>query len=100
MKRSVCQCGGGDAITMSTSPVYLNASPQEEGVGIGQGVGVGVKVCSTGCRSSCEFGGEFWSWKHSKKHHNVLVYISSCRWNVTPRSWVCRVKGLEKLVEH
>jgi hypothetical protein len=55
MKRSVCQCGVGDAITMSTSPVYLNASPQE-GVGTGQGVGVGVKVCSTGCRSSCEFG--------------------------------------------
>jgi hypothetical protein len=43
MKRGVCQCGGGgDDITMSTCPVYLNASPQE-GVGIGQGVGVGVK---------------------------------------------------------
>jgi hypothetical protein len=39
MKRGVCQCGGGgDDITMSTCPVYLNASPQE-GVGIGQGVG-------------------------------------------------------------
>jgi hypothetical protein len=83
MKRDVCQCGGGDALRMSTSPVYLNASPQE-GVGMGEGVvGVGVKVCSTGCRSSREFWGD-WSWKHNKKHHNVLVYISSCRWNATP----------------
>ncbi len=57
---------------------------------MGEGVGVGVKVCSTWC----------WSWKHSKKHHNVLVYISLCRWECNSGSWVCHVKGLEKLVEH
>jgi len=67
---------------------------------MGEGVvGVGVKVCSTGCRSSCEFWGG-WSWKHNKKDHNVLVYISSCRWECNSGSWVCHVKGLEKLVEH
>jgi hypothetical protein len=63
---------------------------------MGEGVGVGVK----GVEARVNLGGG-WSWKHNKKHHNVLVDISSCRWECNYRSWVCHVKGLEKLVvEH
>jgi hypothetical protein len=61
---------------MSTSLVYLKCLTPRRCRYMGEGVGVEVKECSTWS----------WSWKHSKKHHNVLVYISLCRWecNATP----------------